>query len=235
MTEGPDAPVSVGTVFERFPASVRGAIVVRGADPDPHQVRLAGAEVVEGHGSARTVCPVSVDPVTIDVAPRAEVVIPFDVSLAGIPPGWYGVTAEVVVDGQQTVRGPADGKRFTVPWPSGEVRRGEVQANVRIAVPGSDGAVVERIECKADRAVVRWRHRPGKALQEPEFGELRVVAGTKRLPVVDSAYDPATGARSTVVYPILKSHRELRFELDRRFPRGKPPQRGKWSASLALA
>lgn len=228
----PDAPVAVGAVFERFPASIRGAVVVRGMDPDPHQVRFVEASVVEAAGSGRPVCRVGVDPVTVDIAPRAEVLIPFDVPLAGIAPGWYVVSAEVEVDGHRRVRGPENGKRFVVPWPRESVRMGTVRADRAIDVPAGGEAVIERLECKADRTVIRWRHGAG---EEPEFGELRVSAGSRRLPVLEGSFDPATGARTTVAYPVLKSHRRLVFELDRRFLPGQPPQRGPWSTTLDLA
>jgi hypothetical protein len=230
-TPGPAVPVTVGVVFERFPASIRGAVVVRGADPDPHQVGLVQAWVAEAHAWSRTTHPVAVDPVVVDLAPRAEVMIPFDVPLGAMRPGWYVVAAEVDVDGQERVRGPEDGKRFLVPWPGEQVRKGPVTADVAIRVPGSSGAVVERLVCKGDRAVVRWRHAPG---EEPEFGELRVAAGSRKLPVLESSHDPATGARTSVVHPVFKDDRRITFELDRRLVSGKPPQRGKWSASLDL-
>lgn len=232
MTEG--QPVSVGVVFERFPASVRGALVFRGQDPDPHQIRLSDARVVDLRRS-RGVRPVEVGEVTVDVAPRGEVLVPFDIPFAGLDPGWYEVAAEVLVDGQQRVRGPSGpGGRFVVGWPSGTTRRGTVDAGIQIKVPGSDGAHVERVECKADLAVIRWRHGPSEDPGFREFEELRVLADGRRLPVVDGTYDPATGARSTVVYPILKRHRELGFELERRNRAGKPAQKGRWAATLPL-
>jgi hypothetical protein len=223
-------PVSVGVVFERFPASVRGAVVVRGQDPDPHQVTVSEASVYEAAGT-RTVRDVSLEPATIELAPRGEVLVPFDVPFAGLDPGWYRVEAEVLVDGQRRFRGPQEPKRFVVPWPGEVVRRGTIDAGLRIGVPGSEGAVVDRVELKVDRAVVRWHHAPGD--QGPEFGELKVLAGSRKLPVLESSHD-ASGGRTTITYPVLKRHASLVFELDRRHRPGKPPQRGHWSATLDL-
>jgi hypothetical protein len=101
---------------------------------------------------------------------------------------------------------------------------------VRIGVPGSQGATVDRLELKADRAVVRWHHAPS---EEPEFGELKVLAGSRRLPVLEGSAEP-TGVRTTVTYPVLKRYRSLVFELDRRNRPGRGPQRGHWSAELGL-
>lgn len=221
-------------VYERFPASVRGAVVVRGADPEPHQIRLHELSVTEAHAPAKVAHPVPTGSVTVDVVPRGEVLIPFDVPFADLSPGWYTMVAEVVVDGQRRVRGPERLRRFVVPWPSDEVRRGTIAADVTIRVPGTDGVVVQRVECKPDRAVVRWRHAPGGADEDPEFPDLRVLAGARRLPGLESTHDAATGARTTVVHPILKGHRRLTFELDRRIRPGRSPQRGKWSATLDL-
>jgi hypothetical protein len=228
-------PVAVRTVFERFPASVRGAVAVRGADADPHQVRLSGAAVVELSAPARGVRDVSVQEATVDIAPHREVLIPFEIPLAGLDPGWYGVMAEVVVDGAQTVKGPEEhAKRFLIPWPRGSVRRGTVEAGLRIEVPGSKGADVDRVECKADRAVVRWRHEPGEAGSPAEFPELSVLADGRRLPALESSADPFAGGRTTVVYPIRAEDRTLTFQLDRRNRPGQAPERGPWSADLTL-
>lgn len=110
-----EQPISVDVVFERFPASVRGAVVVRAQDSEPHQIALDSAEVVEAERPARHVSPVSAEQATIDIAPHGEVLIPFDIPFAGLPPGSYCVVAEVVVDGSVRVRGPeGGGKRFSV-------------------------------------------------------------------------------------------------------------------------
>ena len=229
------APVAVRTVFERFPASVRGAVAVRGADADPHQVKLAAAAVVELGAPMRGVRDVSVQQATVDIAPHREVLFPFEIPLAGLDPGWYGVMAEVVVDGAQTVRGPEEhGKKFLIPWPRGAVRRGTVEAGLRIEVPGSKGADVDRVECKGDRAVVRWRHEPGEPGSAPEFPELFVLADGRRLPMLESSADPFAGGRTTVVYPVLAQDRTLTFQLDRRNRPGQGPERGPWSAELQL-
>lgn len=113
MTEG---PVSVDVVFDRFPASVRGAVVVRGRDPEPHQVHLAAVDVVRAEALDQPVRPVEVVDAVVDLAPHREVLIPFDIPFPGLDPGAYCVVAEVVVDGGQRFRGPeGGGKRFTVP------------------------------------------------------------------------------------------------------------------------
>jgi hypothetical protein len=230
------SPVDVRAVFERFPASVRGAVAVRGADADPHQVMLSGAAVVELGAPSRSVRDVTVQRATVDIAPRKEVLIPFEIPLAGLEPGWYGVAAEVLVDGNQTVRGPEEHvRRFLVPWPRGTVRRGSVEAGVRIEIPGTKDAEVDRVDCRGDRAVVRWRHTPGdEAARSPGFEELTVLADGRRLPVLESSHDASSGSRATVTYPVLAGHRTLTFRLDRRSRQGGAAERGPWTAELKL-
>jgi hypothetical protein len=191
LSEAHERPVSVETVFDRFPASVRGAVVVRALDREPHQIRLVAADVVTAHDLVRPVQPVAAERATVDVAPHREVLIPFDVPFAGLDPGWYCVVAEVEVDGTARLRGPEDGgKRFVVSWPSGEMRRGDLRPGVEIG-----GALIERVELKGDRTAVRWRP-PADA---PE-ARLRLRAGSRKLPVVEISDDK--GVRTTVAHPV---------------------------------
>lgn len=235
MGDGHIAGIGVDAVFEQFPASVRGAVVVRGVDADPHQVRLRSADVVEVPAPRKPVLPLSLGDVVVDVAPRDRVMIPFEVQFADLGSGWYGVRAEVEVDGQDRVDGPEDlAHRFCVPWPAGTVRRERLEPNLRIKVPGSEGATVERVVCRAEKAVVHWRH---AASDEPgfrEFGDLKVKAGRRRVPVIEDEFDWGTGERTTTIYPVLKDDPGLTFELEQRHRPDKPIQRGPWSASLDL-
>jgi hypothetical protein len=196
-----EPPITVDAVFERFPASVRGAVVIRGVDPDPHQIRLEHASVADPRGKG--VRDVVIEETVVDLAPRGEILVPFDIPFAGLEPGWYQVWAEILVDGQRKVRGPDGGKRFLVPWPGDQVRKGPVEASLELG----GGVAVRRLECRPDRATVRW-HAPSD-----EESELRVIVEGERLPELGATVDQASGDRGTVVYPILKQHRSLTFEL----------------------
>jgi hypothetical protein len=202
LSDAPASAVSVDTVFDRFPASVRGAVVVRALDREPHQIRLVGAEVVPAHDLARSVQAVAADRATVDVAPHREVLIPFDVPFAGLDPGWYCVVAEVEVDGRSRLRGPdGGGKRFVVPWPSAEVRRADLRLNLEVG-----GAVIERVELKSDRTAVRWR-----PPADVPNARLRLRLGTRRLPVVEESDDREV--RSTVAHPVPKRATRLDLEV----------------------
>lgn len=215
--------VEIDAVFERFPASVRGALIFRGLDPEPHQVSVVASSVAELRSPGRALRPLLPDRVTVEIPPRGEILVPFDVQFAGLGPGWYAVSAEALVDGGRGVRGPVDPvRRFLVPWPRGTVRRGTVAQGVRV---DGKGATIDRVECRLDSAVVHWRHGSGE-----EFGEIRVLADDRSLPVLDSTRDASKGNRTTVVYPLLKEHSVVRFEVDR----GRAGRRKRLTATIRL-
>jgi hypothetical protein len=220
-------PVTVDVVFDRFPASVRGAVVVRGADADPHQVALTGADAVEVRTPRKSAAPVTLDLATVDLAPRAEIFVPFELAFGELGPGWYGVVAEVVVDGQDRLRSESPGKLFVVPWPAGTVRRGSVEVGSRFKLPGSTGPVVDRVECRPDRAVVRW----GQPAEGEPFQDLTVLADGRALPRIEGTN--REGTRTTVVYPVLKEHRTLLLRLER--PSPAPGPEGPWEVEVPLA
>jgi hypothetical protein len=200
--DAPAGPVSVDTVFDRFPASVRGAVVARGQDREPHQIRLLAVRVVHAHDPAREVHRAGVDEATIDVAPHKEVLIPFDVPFAELGPGWFCVTAQVEVDGSLRIEGPeGGGKRFGVPWPLDEVRKVDLKPNLKLG-----RATVERLRSTEQATEIRWH--PGT-----EDAELKVSVGRHRLPVVESTADVRTGTRMSVAHPLPKGTSEVTLDL----------------------
>jgi hypothetical protein len=201
---GPTAPVSVGTVYDRFPASVRGAVVVRGIDREPHQIRLLAVRVVQAHDLSKEVHRGAVAETTIDVAPHREVLLPFDVPFTDLGPGWFSVVADVEVDGTVRMTGPeGGGKRFGVPWPADDVRKVDLKPDLKVG-----GAIVERIRSTVDATEIRWRP-PNDA----PHAELRVAAGSRRLPVARSTDDPRSGARITTAHPVPRQAARLTLEL----------------------
>jgi hypothetical protein len=69
-------PVSVRARFERFPATVKGAFIIRGEDPDPHQVVFREARVVALGGAQGH--PIALGAAIIDVAPPRAVFVPLE-------------------------------------------------------------------------------------------------------------------------------------------------------------
>ena len=223
------APVAVDVVFERFPASIRGAVVVRGTDPNPHQVAVRSAYLVEAGSEGAAASPVELDLATVDLAPRAEVFIPFEVPVTSVGSGWYGVVAEVTVDGGLLLRSEVPGKLFPVAWPTGSTRRGQLAVGEDIEVPGIS-LRVERIDLRTDRAIVRWTCSPAGA--EPPVEEVLVLADGVRLPVIEHGGREAD--RTTTVYPVLREHRTLTLRVERARGADGSVQQGPWDLEVAL-
>ena len=117
-----DDPVAIRARFERFPAAVKGAFLLRGGDGLPHQVRIAEARAAELAGGGPRA--VGVDPVVLEVSPTQETFVPFEISTIEMPSGWYQLECDIVVDGEASTVRPGD--RFAISWPRAAVRRGTV-------------------------------------------------------------------------------------------------------------
>jgi hypothetical protein len=195
--------VSVRARFERFPATVKGAFVIRGEDSDPHQVSFMQGRLVRLPGGAGRVLPL--EPVILDVAPHQDLFVPFEFSVADLDPGWYALESAVEVDGSP--RTYPGGKRFVVPWPRSAVRKGTV--DVRRKVPLEGGATVEvgSLKCQADSVTV------GYTVSPPEPVEIRLLADGSRLPQLEEDFEPETGRGRLTVYPVPASARGIRVEV----------------------
>lgn len=187
--------------FERFPASVKGAFVLRAADGDPHQVRIEVAKVREVVGSAGR--PIDVDAVTLDVAPTLDTFVPFEFALTELSPGWYTLECEVAIDGSPDTVRPGD--RFAVPWPRATVRRGAIP--LRRAAQVQDGPKVrlEQLDCGGDSITLRYA--------SPVPVDVRLSADGARVPVLDAGFDDDDRTGSVVAYPLLKSQASLMIEV----------------------
>jgi hypothetical protein len=193
--------VSFRAHFERFPASVKGAFVLKAADGDPHQVRIAVARVREVAGSAgRTI---DVEPVTLDVAPNLDTFVPFEFGLTELAAGWYTLECEVAIDGSPATVRP--GHRFPVPWPRASVRRGQVPVKKAVQVEGGPKVRLEQLECAGDSTTLRYASQGAV--------ELRLSADGARVPILDAAYDEGAGTGTVTAYPLLKSQGSLMIEL----------------------
>jgi hypothetical protein len=198
----PREPISVRARFERFPATVKGAFILRGEDADPHQVEFHRAAVVGiGLGSAH---PMPMPPATLDVAPHRDVFVPFEMGVAELDPGWYTMTCDLEVDG--SARTYDGGRRFAVAWPRASVRRGVVKVQRAVGV-GDAKVLVEQLDCAGDSVKVHLRVDP------PGPVSARLWADGGRLEVLDTEVDEATGRGKVVAYPVMREHGVLRIEL----------------------
>ena len=207
-----DVPIRVQTRFERFPASIKGAFVMAGADGNPHVVRVESADVVRSPGGV--VKPVPLEDRQLDVAPARDLFVPFEVAVVEMEPGWYRLTTSVRVDGGR-VWG-FESRPFTIPWPRNDVRRGTVVVG-RSVLAGTSTFLVDRIELGADASIVVWRPDPrkGEAAQEETAGEAILLADGDRLDAVPGgassrAFAPRVpGERRSVSYPVPKGTTKL--------------------------
>ena len=191
-----DGRVSIRAHFERFPATLKGAFVLRGEDPDPHQVRIESARVAEMGGRAGQA--MAVEPVTLDVAPHLDLFVPFEVPLLDLGPGWYRLELDVVVDGDPGMVYP--GARFVVAWPRGSMRRGSVTV-AKPAPAGASTVTIEHVECAADSVRVTY--------SAPARVGLSLATDGVTLPQIDEAYDSETGRGKVITYPAAKVSRTL--------------------------
>jgi hypothetical protein len=187
--------VRIRAAYERTPTGIKGALVLRGADGQPHQLRLEGASVLEwtGKGSER----IAVEQAVIEVAPTLDTFVPFEVSTLDLDPGWYRIRCDVVVDAVGAVVEP--GPRFVVAWPRGTIRRGTV------AIDASVGGVALRgLECAGDSI------RVGFASDEPPEVVLSVDGAAH--PVLEVEH--GEGGKGRIVgYPVRRDQRSLSIEL----------------------
>lgn len=191
-----DGRVSIRAHYERFPATLKGAFVLRGEDPDPHQVRIEAARVAEMAG--RSGQPMGVEPVTLDVAPHLDLFVPFEVPLLDLAPGWYRLELDVVVDGDDGVMHPGD--RFAVAWPRGSMRRGSVSVERSIKA-GEVAATIGSVECSADSVRMSY--------EAPARVGFSLALDDETLPQIDEEYDAASGRGRVTTYPASKAGSRL--------------------------
>jgi hypothetical protein len=201
MTEGNDRPlVLVQTKYDRFPASVKGAFVLRGGDANPHLVRVmrAGIESLSG-GTAKDIPMGNVD---VDVAPGRDLFVPFEAGIAELEPGWYVIAAELLIDGAVSERSAS--RPFSVAWPRAQVRTGTVQLGESVHVGGAT-LVVDRVELKSDRVILVWRPEGtgGEDESSPDEVRTEVAAGGRELLAVPGApgSEAKPGEQRSVHYP----------------------------------
>jgi len=194
--------ISLRARFERFPATVKGAFVVRGEDTVPHQIVFHEARVVRVPGPGAR--PIPLDAVTVDVPPHRDVFVPFEFPIADLEAAWYGLEAEVDVDGgHRTLDG---GRRFCVPWPRSEIRAVSVRIDRNVKV---DDATVTLERCQSGTEGLQLRY----SVQPPVEPSFRIFADGAKLDLVEQELEQASGRGRARAYPVLRSHTTLRIEV----------------------
>jgi hypothetical protein len=219
-------PVQVQTRFERFPASIKGAFVLKGGDGDPHAVTFDWARVARVPGGPTW--PVTLEDRQLDVAPNRDLFVPFEVPVSEMEPSWYVLESSLRVDGGRSYT--YSGRPFTIPWPRSDVRKGTIPVGKPARV-GVQLFHIERVELGWDSAAILWR--PQAEGHEAETGTRRAAEARASL-VADGAEleslpdesgsrlsEPrAEGERRSVTYPLMRSTRSLQLVM--RFPSGDP-------------
>lgn len=191
-----DGQIAIRAHYERFPATVKGAFVLSAEGRDPHQVRIESARVVDVTG--RGAHPIDLEPVTLEVAPRLDLFVPFEFPTTELDPGWYGLACDVLVDG---VPDHVDaGERFPVAWPRATVRRGSVAVGTSVAA-GNGKVRIESVELGGDSIKIVY------AADGPI--PMKLSAGGATLPVIESEFDEEAGRGAVTAYPVLKTQPNL--------------------------
>jgi hypothetical protein len=187
-----DERVSFRAAYERFPTSIKGAFVLRGADGMPHQVRIGAARAAECGGRPGATIPI--DAAIVEVAPTMDTFVPFEVSTMELGAGWYQLECEVVIDGDPVLVRP--GKRFVVAWPRSAVRRGTV---------GVGAAGLDAVECAGDSIRITYA--------APKAPHVRLSVDGATHPVLDVEHDDDAAGGRIVAYPVLRQQHVLMIEL----------------------
>ena len=194
-----DGEISIRAHYERFPATIKGAFVLRGEGRDPRQVRIEDARVIEVSGGGSQ--SIAMEPVTLEVAPHLDLFVPFEVPLTELGAGWYSLECDVVIDGVPDVVHPGD--RFPVAWPRATVRRGPIPVGKSLDVSG-DTVAIEQIDCAGDSIKIGFT-----ATKAPT---LKLTADGATVPVLDAQFDDATGRGKIVGYPLMRTQRALSID-----------------------
>jgi hypothetical protein len=191
-----DDRIAIRAKFERFPAAVKGAFLLRGADGLPHQVRLADARAAELSGGHPR--PVGVESVVLEVSPTQETFVPFEISTIELPSGWYRLECDIVVDGEPSTVSPGD--RFSMSWPRAAVRRGTVTIGAKVAAVS-----IESLECLGDSIRI--------AFAADALPAMALSIDGRPHAVLDVEYDEDSGRGRMIAYPVLRADQRLSIDL----------------------
>jgi hypothetical protein len=191
-----DDLVAIRAKFERLPAAVKGALLLRGGDGLPHQVRLEAARAAELSGGAAQ--SVGTEPVVLEVSPTQETFVPFEISTMEMTAGWYRLECDLVVDGEPEVVRPGD--RFVIPWARAAVRRGRVTIGTKVS-----SVALETLECLVDTTRLAFA-----ADTEPS---ITLTVDGRRHTVLETAFDAESGRGVLTGYPVLRADRRLTIEV----------------------
>ena len=184
--------VAFRAVYDRFPAAIKGAFVLKGADGMPHQVRIGSAWVksCDGRFNDR----LNVEPATLEVAPTLDTFVPFEIPILDMDPGWYALEIDTAVDGIEGTVYP--GERFSIGWPRGAVRKGTVEVG-----RAAGDVKLRSVECAGDSVRITY--------EASEAPSIRLTMDGADHAVLDVEHDEASGGGRVVAYPALRDQTVL--------------------------
>jgi hypothetical protein len=196
-----DERVSIRAHYERFPATIKGALVLRGEDADPHQVWVERCRIAEVAGAA--VAPVAVEDLTLDVAPHRDLFVPFEFPLTELNAGWYGIECDVTIDGVPATVRP--GSRFPVAWPRATVRRGSVSVGRKLETE-REVATIDQVDLGGDSIRITYSAETPLTMSLSADGAM--------IPTLESEFDADAGRGRVVGYPVLKTQSTLTIQAE---------------------
>jgi hypothetical protein len=227
------APIEVRTRFERFPAAIKGALVMRGADGNPHVVRVEWARVARFPSGPAS--PFPAEERILDANPIRDLFVPFEAPVLDLQPGWYVIESSIQVDGARSWVFAS--RPFSIPWPRSEIRRGTIPLGKGVAA-GDQRFGLERVELNSNWSAVIWKPvrggRTGKGgpdrdepQEAPEAAGILVADGEELELVPDEAVGipqlRSAVERRTVSYPVRRSSESLAVLM--RLPSGEESDR----------
>jgi hypothetical protein len=207
-------PIQIQTRYERFPVSIKGAFVMRGADGNPHAVQIESAQVARiPNGPGK---PFVVESRIVDVAPGHDLFVPFEAPLSEVDPGWYVIESEAKVDAGRVFVFAS--RPFSIPWPRNDVRRGSIAVEKTVRA-GKERIRIDRVEMGGDAAAVVWWPEAARAAPAPPRAsdteasplEAVLVADGRELDVLP----PQTGRSGRSDLRSRGEHRTLSYPVPR--------------------
>jgi hypothetical protein len=192
--------VRIRAHYERFPATIKGAFVLRGVARDPHQVHIESAWIVGAGGEGRR--RIDMESVTLEVAPNLDQFVPFELPVTELAPGWYRLECNVTIDGSPEVVRPEG--RFSVAWPRGAMRRGSVSVR-RVASTADAKVRIDELECAPDSVVVTY--------SAPKAASMKLAADGDRVAEIDNEFDEETQTGRLTAYPVAKQMGRLSIQV----------------------
>jgi hypothetical protein len=149
--------------------------------------------------------PIAMKEAIVHAPPHQDVFLPFEFSITDLGPGWYGLEADMDIDGgPRTFPG---GRTFAVAWPRASSRRGTVTIDQKVETTAGGSVHLAGLECAGDHTWIRYETDTGEPVA------IGLIADGDRLTELESEFDTELGAGRVKTYPLMRTHRQLRIQI----------------------